>query len=87
MTGVFLEDLRVAEALATFLALNFPRGVGKLTPLAIRTVEVFMVLLAELGLVPGRHVFLLLQLEVPMGEGARVCELTGAVQFPVATHL
>ena len=46
-----------------------------------------MVLLAELGLVPGRHVFLLLQLEVPMGEGARVCELTGAVQFPVATHL
>ncbi len=46
-----------------------------------------MVLFAEFGFVPRRHMFLLLQLEVAVGEGTGILEFAATVKFPVATHL
>jgi hypothetical protein len=86
---VFLEDLLVADVLfqVSILLLDLHQickgqGVDELASLSVRALEVLMVLLAELGLVSGWDMLLLLKFVVTMSESTSVSVLAFLVLDP-----
>jgi hypothetical protein len=79
--------LQEFAVIGSFCLLLLAFVVHKLAPGSIRAVELLVVLLAEARLVLGGHVQLLLELRLPMGEGAAVPEAAIVRQLPISAHL
>jgi len=86
LVDVLLKSLHIADILHFSSHVNLSDGMNKLAPGSIGAVHLFVVLLAELGFVLGGHMLLLLELCLPVGEGAGGSKLAFSKLFPVLAH-
>lgn len=91
LRNILFKHLNIADflvfSLNQYLTLKLSRGMHKLAPHPIRAVHLLMVLLAQLGLISRRHMFLLLELLIPMGKGTIIPKSALSHPLPILAHL
>ena len=84
---VLLQHQRIGNIFVGAYLFEGPGRMHELTAHTVRTIEVFVVLFTELGLILGGNMLFLLEFIFSMCKGATISKLALASSFPILAHL